>query len=242
MLQKPAKDLHLILRDHPEPPRLLVIPKGRLVRFFILIPSLIVALIAAAVLSFTWGRLKTIDVPLAKVSLEPQSDRINELEQELQGLREGHVALQKKLTETAVSEVDVWLGPVKRPYALQDLTAKKILRLENIQLDSGANKRVLRFHLINDGVILERVTGHVFVFQIDGRGMAPYPAMTEAEWIDGIRYNKGESFAVARLRPVEAPFPPADKDARFLVLVFNREGDLLIRQEISGPLKSGATP
>jgi len=40
------------------------------------------------------------------------------------------------------------------------------------------------------------------------------------------------------LRPVEAPFPPADSDSRFLVIVFNREGDLLIRQELTGPFKA----
>lgn len=242
MLQKPATDLHLIVHDHPEPPRLLIIPKRRLVRFFVVVPTLVVLLAATALFAVGWSRLRAIEVPLATVALDPQADQLRELEQEIQGLREGHQALQQKLTDTAASEVDVWLGPVKRPYALQDLTAKKILRLENLSLENSANKRVLRFHLINDGIVLERVTGHVFVFQIDGRGLAPYPAMTTTEWVEGIRFNKGESFAVARLRPVEAPFPPADKDARFLVLVFNREGDLLIRQELATPTKAGGTP
>src|SRR5690606_32601507 len=101
-----------------------------------------------------------------------------------------------------------------------------------------AGKRVLRFNLINAGQESDRITGHIFVFQIDSRGMAPYPAMTNQEWSEGIRYNKGESFAVSRLRPVEAPFPPADAEAKFMVLVFNREGDLLVRQELVGPFKA----
>jgi hypothetical protein len=145
-----------------------------------------------------------------------------------------------KLSTQGVAELDVWLGPVKKPYALQDLTAKKLLKIENLTLEDGAGKRVLRFNLINTGSELERVTGHIFAFQIDSRGLSPYPAMTQQEWLEGIRYNKGESFAVARLRPVEAPFPPADAEARFLVVVFNREGDLLIRQELVGPFKAGA--
>jgi hypothetical protein len=143
------------------------------------------------------------------------------------------------LSTQGAPEIDIWLGPIKKPYALQNLTTKKLLKVENTTLEDSAGKRVLRFQLINTGSELERVTGHVFVFQIDSRGLAPYPAMTQQEWLEGIRYNKGESFAVARLRPVEAPFPPADSEARFLVVVFNREGDLLIRQELVGPFKAG---
>jgi hypothetical protein len=143
-------------------------------------------------------------------------------------------ALQDKMTASLTSEVDVWIGPVKKPYALQDLRAKKLLRTESIVLEDIAGKRVLKFNLINNGADADRVYGHVFVFQIDSRGQSAYPAMTNQEWIEGIRFNKGESFAVSRLRPVEASFPPADNDARFLIVIFNREGDLILRQVLSG--------
>ncbi|MFO0000002.1 MAG: hypothetical protein ACK559_02640, partial [bacterium] len=103
------------------------------------------------------------------------SSKINDLEAELKALQTAQKALQLKLSTQGVAELDVWLGPVKKPYALQDLTAKKLLKIENLTLEDGAGKRVLRFNLINTGSELERVTGHIFAFQIDSRGLSPYP-------------------------------------------------------------------
>jgi hypothetical protein len=236
MLHKDSSEIQLILHDHPEPPRLLVIKKNTLKRFLVVIPLLFaLAFLAVAVLALGWKtpqlsvpkvNIRTTETPRTTTDEPPDS----EVAAELKAIKSAQVAMQEKLALTHPSEVEVWLGPVKRPYALQDLTAKNLLKLENIALEDGGGKRVMRFNLINAGEPTERVTGHIFVFQIDNRGLSPYPAMTPQELLEGIRYNKGESFAVARLRPVEAPFPPSDTDARFLVLVFNREGDLLVRQ------------
>jgi hypothetical protein len=217
-----------------------VIPKARLKRFLVLVPLIVILMGVSLVLTIMWSRTRNIQVQMPSLPVAGNSSKINDLEAELKALQTAQKALQLKLSTQGVAELDVWLGPVKKPYALQDLTAKKLLKIENLTLEDGAGKRVLRFNLINTGSELERVTGHIFAFQIDSRGLSPYPAMTQQEWLEGIRYNKGESFAVARLRPVEAPFPPADAEARFLVVVFNREGDLLIRQELVGPFKAGA--
>lgn len=240
MIEKESSELHLILHDHPEPPRLLVIPKARLKRFLILVPLIVILMGVSLVLTLMWSRTKNIQVQMPSLPAAENSSQVKGLEAELKALQAAQKVLQLKLSTQGLPELDIWLGPVKKPYALQDLTSKKLLKIESINLDDSAGKRVLRFNLINTGSELERVTGHVFVFQIDSRGLSPYPAMTQQEWLEGIRYNKGESFAVARLRPVEAPFPPADAEARFLVVVFNREGDLLIRQELVGPFKAGA--
>lgn len=240
MIEKESSELHLILHDHPEPPRLLVIPKARLKRFLILVPLIVILMGGALVLTLMWSPTKNIQVQMPSLPAAGNSSQVKDLEAELKALQAAQKILQLKLSTQGLPELDIWLGPVKKPYALQDLTSKKLLKIESINLEDSAGKRVLRFNLINTGSELERVTGHVFVFQIDSRGLSPYPAMTQQEWLEGIRYNKGESFAVARLRPVEAPFPPADAEARFLVVVFNREGDLLIRQELVGPFKAGA--
>ncbi|MFP5459751.1 MAG: hypothetical protein ACLGG7_13530 [Bacteriovoracia bacterium] len=241
MIEKKSSDLHLILHDHPEPPRLLVISKKRLQRFLILIPLLVTGLVLFVVVSVLWkgGRQLSVQMPtLPKTTIsEAQSESLSG---EIKDLQATVANLQAKLTATGVAETDIWLGPVKKPYALQNLTAKKLIKLGNITLEDSAGKRVLRFQLINTGSEADRVTGHIFVFQLDSRGLSPYPAMTQQEWLEGIRFNKGESFAVARLRPVEAPFPPADLEAKFLVIIFNREGDLILREELVGPFKMGA--
>lgn len=240
MIEKESSELHLILHDHPEPPRLLIISKSRLKRFLVLVPLTVVIMAITLAMTLMWSRTSTIQQQIPKLPELTDSSKVKDLEAELKAANATQLALQNKLLQQGTQEADIWLGPVKKPYALQNLVDKKILKTENITLEDSAGKRVLRFHLINPTPESERVTGHIFVFQIDSRGMSSYPAMTQQEWTEGIRYNKGESFAVARLRPVEAPFPPADSDARFLVVVFNREGDLLIRQELTGPFKAGA--
>jgi hypothetical protein len=238
MIEKESADIHIILHDHPEPPRLLVISKLALKRFLVTLPLGIAAVVALALGLGLWWKAPQVAGHVRLPSLPGTTSSSSNAEAELKALKLAQVAMQNKLAQTTASDSELWLGPVKKPYALQDLTAKSPLKLESIALEDGAGKRVLRFNLINTGPQEDRVTGHVFVFQVDNRGLAPYPAMTAQELLEGIRYNKGESFAVARLRPVEAPFPPADSDSRFLVIVFNREGDLLIRQELAGPFKT----
>ncbi|MBY0515771.1 MAG: hypothetical protein K2P81_02605 [Bacteriovoracaceae bacterium] len=241
MIEKESAHFEIILHDHPEPPRLLVIPKKKLKRFLIVVPILI-AIVFCIMAIFIWINLPTtpfkMSIPKLPTVTKLDDTKVQELEAEIKSLKDAQQSMQTKLAQSTVNDVEIWLGPVKKPYALQDLTAKNVLKLESITLESEATKRVLRFNLINNGPESERVTGHIFVFQIDSRGQTPYPAMTKEEWLQGIRYNKGESFAVSRLRPVEAPFPPADSDAKFLVLIFNREGDLLVRQEMTGPFKN----
>ena len=239
MIEKESTNIHVILHDHPEPPRLLIISKRGLNQFLLLLPLGILLVVGVCLAVAVWWRSPQVPTDVRLPSLPSQfTSGSSDAEAELKALKLSQVEMQNKLAQSTVNESELWLGPVKKPYALQDLTSKSPLKLDSISLEDGAGKRVLRFNLINTGSPDERVTGHVFVFQVDNRGLAPYPAMTTQEWLEGIRYNKGESFAVARLRPVEAPFPPADADSRFLVLVFNREGDLLIRQELTGPFKA----
>jgi hypothetical protein len=234
MIEKKSDHIQIILNDHPEPVRLLVISKKRLKRFLITTPLLAITVLFM-MSALLWWRGVALPTSIQIPNLPtPNQDRVKELEATVADLEASQLKLQEKLNQTNAAESDIWLGPVKKPYALQNLTGKNNLRIENISLDDKAGKRVLKFQLVNAVPDSDRITGHIFIYQIDSRGLSSYPAMTKTEWLEGIRYNKGETFAVSRLRPVEASFPPADNDARFLVLIFNREGDLLIRQEISG--------
>lgn len=239
MIQNKSTHIEIILNDHPEPVRLIRISKTRLRKFFILTPLFILTVFISLASTIWW---KGINIPIG-IHLPdlPNTDQIkmNELEGQVLALEKSNLVLQNKLDQSSTSETDVWIGPVKKPYALQDLRSKKQLKIENISLDDKAGKRVLRFQLINNGPEVDRIYGHIFVFQNDSRGQSSYPAMTNQEWLEGIRYNKGETFAVSRLRPVEANFPPADNDARFLIVIFNREGDLILRQELAGTTMVG---
>lgn len=234
MIQNKSTHIEIILNDHPEPVRLIRISKKRLRKFFLITPVVLVALFLSMG-AMIWWRGASMPIGINLPDLPSTDDtKLKDLQAQLTELETSNKALQVKMSATAGGEVDVWIGPVKKPYALQDLRAKKLLKTENIILEDKAGKRVLKFQLINNGPEVDRVYGHVFVFQMDSRGQSAYPAMTNQEWLEGIRFNKGESFAVSRLRPVEASFPPADSDARFLIVIFNREGDLILRQVLSG--------
>ena len=199
--------------------------------------------IVLVLLAFAWLKSPSMARDLGKLNLpsmprlSQEETRIQELETDLQTMEKSMAAVTAKLNGGVNTESDIWLGPIKRPYALQDLTSKNILRIEEITLESDNAHQVMRFNLVNARAESQKVMGHVFVFQLHSQGMGVYPAPKVEELAQGIRFDAGESFSVSRLRPVEAPFPPTT-NSRFLVLVFSREGDLLIRQELAGPFKT----
>lgn len=242
MLEKPQDNLHFILHDAPEPPRLLVVSKKTLGRFTILLPLTLVGFILVLVI-FAWFKAPSLGRDLGQLNLpsmpvmSPEENRIKELEAELKAMETTVAAITTKLNSGTGTESEIWLGPIKRPYALQDLTEKKLLRMEEVTLESDAAHQVLRFNLVNSGPESQRALGHIFVLQLHDQGLNLYPTPKLDELAQGIRFDQGESFAVSRLRPVEAPFPPA-KNAHFLVLIFSRDGDLLIREDLRGPFKS----
>lgn len=242
MLEKEQEHLHFILHDAPEPPRLLVVSKKTLARFTILLPLCLVAMVLV-LLAFAWFKAPSLTRDLGKLNLpslpnlSQEETRIRELEGDLKAMEQAVAQAQAKLNAGVNTESEIWLGPIKRPYALQDLTAKNLLRLEDIALESDAKQQILRFNLVNAGPESQKVTGHIFVLHLQTKGLGLYPAPKLDDITQGIRFNEGESFSVSRLRPVEAPFA-STSSPRFLVLIFSREGDLLVRQELTGPFKN----
>lgn len=242
MIEKEQKDLHFILHDSPEPPRLLVVSKRTLKGFTVFLP-LLISLILLILLTFAWFHspsmtkdLRDINLP-SLPQLSKEERKIQELQEELQELQVTNQTITQKLSTSGATETELWLGPIKRPYAIQDLTAKKMLQLDELILDTDVNRQTLKFNLVNTGPESQRVTGHIFVLQIHKAGLGIYPQPKAESLIQGIRFDEGESFAVSRLRPVEASFNPI-KDSRFVVVIFNREGDLLVKQELEGPFKT----
>lgn len=242
MIEKEQKNLHFILHDSPEPPRLLVVSKKTLKGFTVFLP-LLISFILLSLLAFAWFHSPSMTRDIGNLNLpslpqlSKEEQRIKELEGELQELQITNQTITQKLGTGPTAESDLWLGPIKRPYAIQDLTAKKVLQIEELTLDSDANRQILRFNLINTGPETNRATGYIFVLQMIKNGLEIYPQPKMESLIQGIRYDEGESFAVSRLRPVEASFTPI-KDSRFMVIIFNREGDLMVKQEIEGPFKT----
>lgn len=242
MIQKAHEDLHIIVQDSPDPPRLLVVRKTTLRAFMMMIPLLVVGLALALVAALWWRTASQTTMHLPTMpSLTHSGDKEHELQQELKALQATVSSLQNKLTtpasDNATSE---WWGPVKKPYASEDLSTKQLLRLENLVLENKVGAaQLIRFNLVNNTPSADRVTGHIFVLQMHANGMGIYPAVKAAELAQGLRFDQGESFAVSRLRPVEATFP-ASEGAHFMILIFTREGDMLMRKDLVPPFNREA--
>jgi hypothetical protein len=233
MIEKKSDFIDIIVHDGPGPTRYLSLSKKKIKSFLYLAPLASLSIFFFLIFLLWW---KGFTLPqLISVPKLPSAEeiKIQELEKHIIALETSQLSIQEKLALSDVkTDFDVWLGPVKKPYGAQNLVNLQSLKIENITSEEKNNRRILKFSLTHAQPERERIMGHIFVLQIDHRGMTSYPAITHQEWLDGIRYNKGESFAVSRLRPVEASFPIGDNDAHFLILIFNREGDLLIRQEL----------
>jgi hypothetical protein len=80
MIEKESNELHLILHDHPEPPRLLVIPKARLKRFLVLVPLIVILMGVSLVLTIMWSRTRNIQVQMPSLPVAGNSSKINDLE------------------------------------------------------------------------------------------------------------------------------------------------------------------
>lgn len=237
MLEKEQGDLHLIINDSPEPPRLIVIPKSQLRRMTVMAPLALVGIGLLAVAVLWWqGPRKNARLP-SLPTLSGSDSKIQELEQETASLRASLKGMQQKLAAPGAGPAEVWLGPVRKPFAFQDLTGKQNLKIEEITLRPADNKQAIHFNLVNTGS--NKITGHFFVVQNYDNAQAIFPTPSNEAWGQGMRFDNGETFSVSRLRPVDVTFPIAP-NARFLVLVFNREGDLLLRQELTGPFTGGA--
>jgi hypothetical protein len=237
MLEKEQSDLHVIINDSPEPPRLIVIPKSQLRRMTVAAP-LVLVMLGALLLAVVWWQGPRRGARLPSLPAFKPDSRILELEQETASLRSSLKSMQQKLAAPGAGAAEVWLGPVRKPFAFQDLTSKQTLRIEDVSLKSSSGKQSLHFNLVNAGS--SKITGHFFVVQNFENSQAIFPSPSSESWGQGMRFDSGETFSVSRLRPVDVTFPEAST-ARFMVLVFNREGDLLLRQELTAPFAGGAS-
>src|SRR5690606_23347035 len=114
--------------------------------------------------------------------------------------------------------------------------------LDQFELVQAGNKALFKFNIIS-ATPERRVSGHVLVYMASPSGLLAWPEAANASLSTGIKYSQGESFAVSRLRPTNAEFTfrAGTEMVRFIVYIFNREGDLLLIKE-TDPFKLEARP
>lgn len=236
-IQTSGGEVAVVIYDAPLPPRYLRFSKKFLKSVLVIFP-LFLGLMGLGL--FIWGLgLRTSEAPRPRMPevLSARDTQLLALESEVSALKKSNAELTEKLatTPTGATAEDPFLLAIKKPYGMQDLTAQKLVSIDQFAVDQNPNKVSFRFQIINS-MNENKVSGNVIVFMISESVMMAYPPEANAALPEGIKYSLGETFSVSRLRPTNAEFLHrlSGENVFFLVYVFSREGDLLLRQKV-GP-------
>ena len=115
---------------------------------------------------------------------------------------------------------------------MRDLTDAKRIDIENIQFKILNNKTHFTFQIVSNDPST-RISGNIIVYLIHSNGILAYPNNIIKNFSQGIKFNEGEPFSMSRLRPTTAEFNTnlLNESVRFMIYIFNREGDLLYTKE-----------
>lgn len=233
-IQKTGNDVSIVIYDAPLPPKYFRLSKRFIRTLFITVPMLVIILLTGF---FLWGlgnRLKETPVPTMPVVISESDSKLMAMESEIKTLQDSNQELINKLAATpaVTTAEDPYLMAIKKPYGMQNLLAQNKITLDQLALVQNENKVNLKFQLISSSPE-SRVTGHILVFMLSNSGLMAYPKEANNSLGQGIKYSAGEPFSFSRLRPTNAEFllQPTGDSAKFIIYIFNREGDLLLIKE-----------
>jgi hypothetical protein len=243
-IQRSGSEVSVVIYDAPLPPKYFRFSKRFIRTLFITLPIVFGLAIGAL---FLWGlstRLMLAPRPSLPQLVNESDIRIAELENELRLVQESNQRLVEKVGETsaAQTEDEPYLMAIRKPYGMQNLIPQNIISLGQIELQQEPARTILKFQITNPNPD-KKISGHIIVYMISETGIRAYPAALNEALAKGIKYSAGESFSVARLRPTNAEFTfrPAGEAVKFLIFIFNREGDLLVMNQTE-PFKLGTKP
>ena len=236
MINRPSKDLTLIVYDNPRPPRYLRLNKRILKLVFIFTPFIIVAFLLGNIIYS--ANLKY----LLEVERSSEPEVITELRKKNQKLEKRLASEQKRskdlLTKIAKgsSEEEQLLSLFQLPLGFENTTDKNLTRLENFSFEIKNQKIIFKFDLKNNRPGGGKVAGYFRIAQSSVKGHSYFPPHDLDEELFRIKYNRGESFTVSRFRPVVSEFelPQNAQRVWYNIFLFSRTGDL-IHNEAIGP-------
>lgn len=234
-IQAAGGEVAIVIYDAPLPPRYFRFSK-KFIRSLVVIAPLLLGLLLAGL--FLWGlgwRAYVSPRPSMPQVLTERDSKVLALESEIAALKQSNEGLTQKLSATAPAQgagEGPYLLAVKRPYGMQDLTKEKRVSVDQFALEQGPNNVSFKFQILSS-VPENKIVGHIVVFMVSASGLMSYPAQTNSVLAEGIKYSDGEPFSVSRLRPTNAEFLHrlSGEDVKFVIIIFSREGDLLLIQE-----------
>ncbi|MCM2351539.1 MAG: hypothetical protein NDI69_16065 [Bacteriovoracaceae bacterium] len=233
-IQNTGNDVSIVIYDAPLPPKYFRLSKRFIRTLFVTVPLLVIVLLTGF---FLWGlgnRLKDAPAPTIPEVITESDSKLTALESEIKALQDSNKELVEKLSvapAVAMAE-DPYLMAIKKPYGMQNFLAQNKITLDQLALVQNENKVNLKFQLISSSPE-SKVTGHILVFMLSNSGLMAYPKEANNSLGQGIKYSMGEPFSFSRLRPTNAEFLllPTGDSAKFIIYIFNREGDLLLIKE-----------
>lgn len=256
MLTKEADKLDVIIYNSPHPPRIFKMSKTTLRTFLWILPVLLIILFFA-LFSFSYTVFLLKERPIirnARPATMLENDS-NDLKQRVHELEETNNELNRRLSDVhrpnqettppqtppvtqpqVAQETDMPIVGLVASREMRNLTQGHMLKLEQLQFEYIQSKVIFKFNILNNATDLEKIQGYVHVVAVSESGLQYFPLHSIQEISQGVTFAQGESFSVARLRPVIAEFSrsPQMKDIKFIVTIFNRKGDLILQQESSG--------
>jgi hypothetical protein len=238
-IQTSGSEVSIVIYDAPLPPRYLRFSK-RFLRFIFVFIPLCLGILGLSF--FFWGlghRLSVAPKPHLPKVLSEKDAKLQALHSELSSLKESNSLLMEKLSTSGSQEStdDPYLLTIRKPYGMQNLSAQKLVSIDQFSVEQDANKISFKFQIINANAE-SKVVGYVIAFLLSENALVAYPLEANGQMASGIKYSAGETFAVSRLRPTSADFfiRTSGKEMNFMVYIFSREGDLLLNQKL-GPYK-----
>lgn len=233
-IQKSSDEVAIVVYDAPLPPKYFRLTKRFIKTLFVIVPLFMVILLA---LLFLWGlgtRLKDTPAPVLPNVMSESDSKIMALETELKDLKGSYQTLSDKIASGAnvniADEPNLML--IKKPYGMQNLLSQNKVTLDQIEFIPTPEKITLKFQIIS-ATPEHRVMGNVIVFMISDSGLLAWPKEINSSLAQGVKFSMGEPFSVSRLRPTDAVFTNKviEETIRFIIYIFNREGDLLLMKE-----------
>lgn len=239
MIGKSSNEVTLIIYDTPSPPKCIKVKKS-VVRLFIIIIPLIVLASTGFTLYIT-SNLKRLELETKR----KQPKLINKLKTEIATINqqlEQTQTLNKEL-EFKVSQgtptIGVGASLFKIPLGFTDKSEQVLAKTSNTNFEVNGDTAELKYDLINNGEPGTKLSGYIFVVQINGSNVQFYPenVLSTKDYL--VKFNSGESFVASRFRPVIAKFKIRDKDEdlHYKTYIFSRTGDLIL-QKVFGPFNA----